>query len=290
MELQLTPHDTNQSKEDVQSEVGTMKSVLAEGDESPSTGQVAASTGVAQEASSGDQPLAVPSGQQFSHNNRENENESPHDKTIEQTQITCRPTEFEIEDKITTNVTQKLQTIMESFSNNIRNMIREEIKTTTKPISVAEQHITQEPTPQEHSRKDNELWSVIAAKPPTTTRRDNARTETTTIVGTRKFENGNDKPPTGQLQAADRRAWLYIGKLHHSTTEEAVRKHLTSIHVNNIIECEELQSKGTLKAFKVVIPMQDLIKVNTAEAWPEGVVVRRYRLFRSQGTVARLAA
>ncbi|PSN44543.1 hypothetical protein C0J52_18388 [Blattella germanica] len=263
-----------------------MKSVLAEGDESPSTGQVAASTGVAQEASSGDQPLVVRSGQQRNHNNRENENKSPRDRTIEQTQITCRPTEFEIEDKITTNVTQKLQTMMESFSNNIRNMIREEIKTTTKPISVAEQHMAQEPTPQEHSRKDNELWSVIAAKPPTTTHRDNART----IVGTRKLENGNDKPPTGQLQAADRRAWLYIGKLHHSTTEEAVRKHLTSIHVNNIIECEELQSKGTLKAFKVVIPMQDLIKVNTAEAWPEGVVVRRYRLFCSQGTGARLTA
>lgn len=144
-------------------------------------------------------------------------------------------------------------------------------------------------TPQEQPQRDKELWTTVVTKP-LTPKENSAKMKATTTVGTRKPENENDNQQSqpGQLQAAERRAWLYIGKLHHNTTEEAVKRHLTNLHVTNVMECEELQSRGTLKAYKVVIPLTDVTKVNTPEAWPEGVVIRRYWLFRPQGAGARL--
>lgn len=86
-----------------------------------------------------------------------------------------------------------------------------------------------------------------------------------------------------ELQAAGRRAWLYIGHLHHNTTYELVERHLKKLDVTEIIECEVIQTQDSLKAFKVGIPLKDLQHITKPELWPEGATVRRYRFIRHQG-------
>ncbi|KAJ4425857.1 hypothetical protein ANN_27483 [Periplaneta americana] len=90
--------------------------------------------------------------------------------------------------------------------------------------------------------------------------------KTPTIVGTKQIntEKGAEKTEN-ELQGGTRRAWLYIGRLHQTTTQEKIKRHLTKLNITNIVECEKLQTKGTLKAYKVGIPLNDLSKIDAPE-------------------------
>lgn len=86
---------------------------------------------------------------------------------------------------------------------------------------------------------------------------------------------------TGELKAGIRMSWLYIGRLHETTTAEKLKDYVQNKGINGDIECEELNIRGRLKAFKIGIPYESLEDINKAEAWPTGVLVKKY-LFRSE--------
>lgn len=116
------------------------------------------------------------------------------------------------------------------------------------------------------------------------------RVETPTIIGTKKTDvtRKDSESDSDELQAAIRRAWLYIGKLHQNTSADKIKRHLQKLDIDDIIGCEELPVRGRLKAYKVGIPLKDLPKASAPESWPEGILVRRYKLFRPRSEGIRI--
>ena len=106
-------------------------------------------------------------------------------------------------------------------------------------------------------------------------RRRRRRRISSTIIGT-KHNDDED------IQPASRNAWLYVGKLRSSTTEQGLKNYFQRNGIEREIECEMLNTRGTMKAFKVGIPFEYLNEVGKAEFWPAGIHVRRFRFFRGQ--------
>lgn len=87
----------------------------------------------------------------------------------------------------------------------------------------------------------------------------------TVLIGTKQ---------TTDLQAVEKKACLYVGKLRSSTTEETLKKYLNKNGVKGVTECEELATRGNTKAFKVGIPFKLLGETENTSFWPEGVLIR----------------
>lgn len=83
------------------------------------------------------------------------------------------------------------------------------------------------------------------------------------------------------IQAAQRYAWLFLGRLKEDTTADKVKKYLHKNGIQGNTICEEIESRGRNKAFKLGIPLEYLGEANDPNFWPEGVVVRRYRFRRT---------
>lgn len=97
------------------------------------------------------------------------------------------------------------------------------------------------------------------------------------IIGTR--QNGESS-----LRAGQRFAWLYVGRLHSGTTPEDIKSYLSENEISGDIICEDLNSRGHNKAFKVGIHLEELEKVEDEHFWPRGVIMRQFR-FRNHGAV-----
>ncbi|KAJ4433698.1 hypothetical protein ANN_16009 [Periplaneta americana] len=87
-------------------------------------------------------------------------------------------------------------------------------------------------------------------------------TQARSIIGTR---NDSD-----DLQAAEKMAWLYIGRLKKSTTPETVAKYLKRNGIQGNIICEELHNLGGKKAFKVGFPFNHIEETERSDFWPQG--------------------
>ena len=83
------------------------------------------------------------------------------------------------------------------------------------------------------------------------------------------------------LQAAERKAWLYIGKLKKNTTSDTVTRYLERNGIQGETTCEELHTLGDKKAFKVGFPFHHLKEAELPEFWPQGIIVRRFRFRKS---------
>ena len=86
---------------------------------------------------------------------------------------------------------------------------------------------------------------------------------------------------SADFQAGRKRAWLYVGKVHRDTSAEQILRHLQKQGIKDESECEELPTRGHLKAFKVGIPFEQRERATTPEFWPMGVLVRQY-IFRGR--------
>ncbi|KAJ9596700.1 hypothetical protein L9F63_012304 [Diploptera punctata] len=94
------------------------------------------------------------------------------------------------------------------------------------------------------------------------------------------------KKTDDELQAADRKAWLYIGKLRKNTTTESLTRYLERNGIQGEITCEELNTLGDTKAFKVSFPLHQLKETEQPDFWPMGIRVRRFRFrktYRDEG-------
>ena len=98
------------------------------------------------------------------------------------------------------------------------------------------------------------------------------------VIGTRDNTDSD-------LQAAAKTAWLYVGTLKDGTTEQNLVDFLANNDLMGIIECEALNARGRMKAFKIGVPYESLCQENRSEFWPSGILVRRFHLIRSNGTI-----
>jgi hypothetical protein len=86
----------------------------------------------------------------------------------------------------------------------------------------------------------------------------------------------------GEIQAAEQRAWLFVGKLEKSTTAENIIAYMSKRGIPGNIECDELKIIGDKKAFKVGITYTSFNSVSKPEFWPTGILMRSFRLSRRQ--------
>lgn len=97
--------------------------------------------------------------------------------------------------------------------------------------------------------------------------------------GSKQPEGGDEKD---HLQAATKTAWFYLGRLRENTTEETIKKYMIRSGYQGEIYCEELPSKGRMKAFKLGIPFTFITEIENAEFWPQGVLIRRFFFRRGE--------
>lgn len=79
-----------------------------------------------------------------------------------------------------------------------------------------------------------------------------------------------------------RNAWFYVGKLRESTTQETITRYLTRNRIQGDIDCEELPTKGKMKAFRIGVPFSFIKEVESADFWPVGVLIRRFDFRRGR--------
>ena len=89
------------------------------------------------------------------------------------------------------------------------------------------------------------------------------------------------RPNEEDLGAAERKAWLFVGRLKEDTTAEKVKGYLVKNGIGGDIECEDLNAQGHKKAFKTGIPFNFLGTIEDPGFWPAGVLVRQFHSFWS---------
>ncbi|CAH0550874.1 unnamed protein product [Brassicogethes aeneus] len=108
---------------------------------------------------------------------------------------------------------------------------------------------------------------------------------TTIIKGTAKSEEQDE------FQATAKKAWLYIGRAHPSTSEEKLNNYLKKKFPQKMFEVEEIKkhesNTNKNKSFKVNFDFGLLEAVMKPEVWPQNLIVRKYT-FRRQGRESEL--
>ncbi|PSN31828.1 hypothetical protein C0J52_25028 [Blattella germanica] len=60
------------------------------------------------------------------------------------------------------------------------------------------------------------------------------------------------------LKSGQRMSWIYVGRLHEKTSTATLIQHVKKNGIRGEIECEEVETPGRLKAFKLFIPFEAL--------------------------------
>lgn len=99
----------------------------------------------------------------------------------------------------------------------------------------------------------------------------------------KKIIGENNEPVSIGFTAANPVFWLYVGKCKSDTTEEDVKKYLQDKIPNRNVSVKKLKSLGSNAAFCVGIEGEREEEFYNPQLWPRGILVRRYKLFRSSG-------
>lgn len=100
---------------------------------------------------------------------------------------------------------------------------------------------------------------------------------------------GSDATGSTGLQAAQRRAWVHIGRLAIETTAEQIQEHLVKKFPRYkkgdfVIEALPRRSDAKSISFKVGADITLLEGLSESENWPVNVTVRRFNFFRDRRT------
>ena len=99
-----------------------------------------------------------------------------------------------------------------------------------------------------------------------------------------KLIRGENDSANNIISAADKRAWLYVGRTNLSTTTANLKTYLTDKLVTQDVTVDELEtSKVDIKrsrSFKVGVSYEYLEQLETPEFWPKGIIIRKFRFFR----------
>lgn len=209
----------------------------------------------------------------------------------------------DIEERVTGKLTTQMQVIMESMMDGIQEAIKQGIKAATDikakqrvynplakraplpPDSQAKK--TNESTgnntpniPEANQMLSQEGTNEGHIKPCESQSHQEPNTTWTEVVKRRAHNIIGTNENNTQMKAAPRKAWLFVGRLHEETKTEDVIAHLQANNIKEEIICEEIETKGRTKAFKIGLNFDDLEKTNDPNLWPRNVIVRRYRFPR----------
>lgn len=90
---------------------------------------------------------------------------------------------------------------------------------------------------------------------------------------------------TAGLVAGEKKAWLYLGRLHSDTTEEAVKKYISDSFADVTATVERLESKGSNASFKVGVDFEKKDKLFNSSVWPKDAVLKRFLFRRGRSKV-----
>ncbi|PSN33085.1 hypothetical protein C0J52_21442 [Blattella germanica] len=88
---------------------------------------------------------------------------------------------------------------------------------------------------------------------------------------------GTSQDTENMLEAAVKRAWLYIGSLKPSTQTNTVTQFLQRRGINGDILCKEVNMMGRNNAFKLGIDFNYLETTQKPDFWPRGTIVQCFR-------------
>ncbi|KAJ9593936.1 hypothetical protein L9F63_014650 [Diploptera punctata] len=160
-----------------------------------------------------------------------------------------------IQETITNNITQTIHQMMEALTNNLKGLIQEEIKNTRKEETKQQQKLThtnpkadqntgseihlpstsevvQEEQQEQHANE--EPWRQVTRR---RGRRPARQQPAMTGVG----------PSDDDLQAVDKMAWFFVGRLKLQTTTGTIKNFLAKKGIKENVICEELSTKGSTK-------------------------------------------
>jgi len=103
-------------------------------------------------------------------------------------------------------------------------------------------------------------------------KRGKNKTNQNTIVG-----SGKD---IKTISAAQRKAWLFVGRLDPEVKAENMYEHIKDIVAHENFSVEKLETKTKSACFKLSINFNEKDKLIDPTKWPEGVQIRRF-FFRS---------
>lgn len=207
-----------------------------------------------------------------------------------------------------TNLTQKIDSIMNFLTNQLGTVVEEKVKSMLERegrITVIKEHIR---TVNGGKHTDNGPGSEGKTLAPVVLNRRGEQGKKQTEKdeekvaqhqaargngGTKENEHGNanrkvDEGEQEELQAAEKIAWIFVGRLKATTNSEMVSNYMTKRGVREVIECEEIRSRGPNKAYKVGIPFGYLQTIQDPDFWPNGVQIKRYRFRRQYNEGASL--
>lgn len=97
----------------------------------------------------------------------------------------------------------------------------------------------------------------------------------TSVVGSNDMSDG--------LQAAPKKAWLFIGKLLTNTTEDQLLNYVKKKIPNEEFSCTKITTSSTSSCFKLGAGYHLRQQLENPEFWPRGVIVRQY-IFRRRAS------
>jgi hypothetical protein len=83
-----------------------------------------------------------------------------------------------------------------------------------------------------------------------------------------------------KIWARDKKIWRYVGRLHNDIQNNDLISYMKENGIKGDITCEELNSLGSTKAFKVRIREEEAEKTDNENFWPKGVLIRPFRFPR----------
>lgn len=97
------------------------------------------------------------------------------------------------------------------------------------------------------------------------------------LIGTRKPDAEKKGSGTAViLKAADRKAYVYIGRLETATSADTIQSYIRdNTKINNVI-VDKIESKGDFAAFKITCDYDSLNIIKDSELWPSGTVINRF--------------
>lgn len=84
------------------------------------------------------------------------------------------------------------------------------------------------------------------------------------------------------LKAAEKKLWVYLGRVHPETTEDNVLKYLNGKYPDLSFECEKLPTKGKNNSFKIGADIKLENEIYSEDFWPRGVAIKRFHFFRAK--------
>lgn len=117
----------------------------------------------------------------------------------------------------------------------------------------------------------------------TTPRRTDDGNKWTIPEKKRKIKQGTDEGAYS-LKAADRMAWLYVGRVSKNCTEEDLLEFLRKKQPHRKFEVQKISKpESPNTSFKVGFDFELIEDLNKETFWPRGIIIKRYRFFREQG-------